>query len=186
MRLEACLLVALVILAGCTEQKPHMAPVEPGAVPARIGCDEGCDRLNLFEKWQPYLSKVVDIHRRQDKCRKVEYVSVSHESDPQSPIFFVSCENAKGDLYNTFYTKTQVDAQVVARSDDVSKKYAYSKCDAELNKHFSKPSQSNVRHGFFMAANGRARVVYDLTVDGRERMANCLVDHDFVEFTVVK
>ncbi len=164
----------------------YLAPISAGAIPSRIGCDVGCDKLNSFEKWQPFLADVVEVHRRQEKCRKVEYVSVSNESDPQNPVFFVGCENANGDLYNTDYTKAQVDSKLIARSDDVSKKDAYSKCDAELYKHFSRQRQSNVRHGFFVSANGRARVVYDLTVDGNERMANCLVGHDFVEFTIVK
>jgi|GEM_PF-1720827 len=165
----------------------HLAPIESGAIPDRIGCDEGCDRLNQFEQWQPYLSKVVEVHRRQEKCKKVVYVGVSHESPVSNPTFFVMCENEKGQSYNTEYTKAEVEAGQVARGDDVTQRYALERCNKELPRYFPGYFEGAVtKRGFSVAANGRARVTYDLRIAGIERLANCLVGHDFVEFTVVK
>jgi len=167
-------------------KEPYLAPIGEGAIPARIGCDEGCDRLNLFERWQPYLHKVVEVHRRQEKCRKVEYVSVSNESSPDDPVFFVMCEDAKGRAYNTEYKRSDVEAGLVARGDDVSQRYALSACEKELPRYFSGYFKGAVtKTGFYVAPNGRAQVFYDLVIAGQPRSGRCLVGHDFVEFTVV-
>jgi len=180
-------LVFCFFVSSCGDSKPHLAPIEPGAVPGRIGCDEGCNKLNLFENWQPYLNKVVEVHRRQEKCKKVEYISVSLDSSPSDPVFVVGCENAKGDLYNTEYTVAQVEKGSVARSDDVSQSYALKMCGQQLPRYFPAYFDGAITHtGYAVSANGRARVTYDLVIAGSERMANCLVGHDFVEFTVVK
>lgn len=165
----------------------HLAPIETGAIPSRIGCDDGCDRLNLFEQWQPYLTKVAELQRRQDKCAKVVYVGVDHSSSVTHPTFFVTCENARRQVYNTEYTKAEVDAGSPARSDDVTQRYAFDVCDKELPRYFAGYFDGAItRRGFFVAANGRARVTYDLRIGGAERRAACLVDHTFVEFTVVQ
>jgi hypothetical protein len=183
--------VLSLVLVGCGESKkevrPHLAPVEPGAIGSRIGCDEGCDKLNKFERWQPYLSKAVEVHRRQPKCKRVEYVSVSLDSDPNNPVFWVMCKNDKGQSYNTFYKKADIDSQSVARSDDVTKAYAIEACRKELPRYFSGYFDGAVtKTGFYVAANGRAQVTYDLVIAGQARAGRCLVDHEFVEFTVVK
>ncbi len=179
-------LVALFLISGCSESNAHQAPIEDGAIPDRIGCEVGCDKLNKFERWQPYLAKAVEVQRRQEKCKKVEYASVDHESDPNNPTFWVMCANAQGNSYNTFYSKAQIDAQAVARGDDVSKSYAFSVCEKELPRYFPGYFKGAVtKTGFYVAPNGRAQVFYDLTIAGQARKARCLVDHEFVEFTVV-
>lgn len=182
-----CTLLAAIALAGCSEAKEHLAPIEDGAIPDRIGCEEGCDKLNKFTAWQPYLSKVAEVQRKQPKCKRVEYVSVDHESDPQNPEFWVTCKNEKGQSYNTFYKKAQVDSQSVARSDDVTKSYALEVCRKELPRYFPGYFDGAVtKTGFYVAANGRAQVTYDLVIGGKQRAGRCLVDHEFVEFTVAK
>lgn len=165
----------------------HLAAIEDGAVPAKIGCDVGCDKLNRFERWQPYLAKVAELHRRQQKCKAIEYVTVDLESSPNNPSFVVMCRNEQGQSYNSFYSKQEVDASQVARSDDVSETVAFSKCDQELPRYFPGYFDGAVtKRGFYVAPNGSVRVTYDLVIAGHQRMANCLVDHKFVEFTVVK
>ncbi|WP_462383388.1 hypothetical protein [Pseudomonas sp. Marseille-QA0892] len=184
----------VVIVKACSSNSepahtaaPYKAPIEAGAIPSRIGCDEGCDKLNKFEQWQPYLSKVAELHREQRKCKKVVYVSVDHESNPSDPEFFVMCENEKGQSYNTFYTRSQVESSQVASSEDVSRSTAFAKCDAELPAYFPNYSKDTpTSRGFYVAPNGVARVTYDLVISGRNRKANCLVGHDFLEFTVVQ
>lgn len=165
----------------------HLAPVESGAIPDRIGCAEGCDNLNRFEKWQPYMSKAVEVHRRQVKCKAVEYVSVDQQSSPDDPTFFVMCRNDKGQSYNTYYTKAQVDAGVADSGADVEQGYALRVCEKELPRYFAGYFSGAVTDkSFYVSANGRARVTYDLVIDGKPRVGSCLVGHDFVEFTVVK
>ncbi len=183
-------LASLSMLSGCGDPKPakpHLAPIEPGAIGDRIGCDEGCTNLNKFEKWQPYLAKAAEVQRRQTKCKSVEYVSVSQESDPDNPEFWVMCKNDKGQSYNTFYKKAQIDSQAVARSDDVSRSFAMDACGKELPRYFAGYFEGAVtKTGFYVAPNGRAQVTYDLVIAGQPRSGRCLVDHEFVEFTVVK
>lgn len=165
----------------------YLAPIAEGAIPLRVGCDVGCDKLNQFERWQPYLARVAELHRKQPKCKMIEYVSVDLDSSPSDPSFFVTCKNQKDQSYNSFYTRQQVDASQVARSDDVSESMAFSKCAEELPRYFPGYFDGAVtKRDFYVAPNGRARVTFDLVIAGRQRMASCLVDHTFVEFTVVK
>lgn len=173
--------------AGGGAGSQHLAPIEPGAVPDRIGCAEGCDNLNRFEKWQPYMSKAVEVHRRQEKCKAVEYVSVDQQSSPESPTFWVMCRNDKGQSYNTYYTKAQIDAGVADSGADVDQGYALRVCEKELPRYFAGYFAGAVTEkSFYVAPNGRARVTYDLVINGKPRVGSCLVGHDFVEFTVVK
>lgn len=172
---------------GTVVSQQHVAPIESGAIPDRIGCDNGCSNLNKFEGWQPYLERVAEVHRRQEKCKLVEDVGVDQFSDPANPVFIVMCKDDKGRSYNTEYSKSQIQSKSVARSDDVTRAYAMEICSKELPRYFSGYFDGAVTGtGFYVAPNGRAQVTYDLLIAGQRRSGRCLVGHDFVEFTVAK
>lgn len=92
--------------------KNHVAPLADGAIPERIGCDDGCDLLNRYEGWQPYLVRVAEVARRDYSCKRVDYVSVSTESVLlDNPKFFVVCDGLNGETYTTQHFKKVVDIQ---------------------------------------------------------------------------
>lgn len=139
----------------------HIAPIAAGAIPEQIGgCDKGCEKSNRFLQWQSYLAPLVEIHRKQSKCASVEWVTVDIDSDPDNPQFYVTCKNNLGHLYNTFYSKSQIDAGKTASSEPVSRAKAVEVCKRELMKLF--PENRIVGQEFYVAPNGSARVTYDI------------------------
>ena len=180
-----------VLLAGCgQESKPaavlHLAPITPGAIPEKIGgCGEGCKKLDKFAQWQPLLAPLVEMHRRQEKCSSVEYAMPDIDSDPVDPKFYVQCKEVRsGQLYNTFYTRTQIEMGTPATSEPVSRVYAEPLCAGQLAEKL--PGATITNQGFYEAPNGSVRLTYDLKVNGVDKKSACLVSHESVEFNVVR
>jgi len=174
-----------VLLAGCgQESKPvvvlHLAPITPGAIPEKIGgCGEGCKKLDKFAKWQPLLAPLVEMHRRQEKCSSVEYAMPDTDSDPADPKFYVQCKEVRsGQLYNTFYTRTQIEMGTPATSEPVSRAYAEPLCAGQL--------AEKLPGATIEAPNGSVRLTYDLKVSGVDKKAACLVSYESVELNVVR
>lgn len=90
---------------------PRLAPIEEGAISRRIGCDNGCERSNAYERFSPYLAWAAERERRDPNCLAVETVSLSLSKSTQSePVFFVTCRgNVIGGAFNTWHTKTELD-----------------------------------------------------------------------------
>lgn len=179
-----------VAVAGCDQTSgtsaPHLAPVTPGAVPDTIGgCGEGCEKTDKFAQWIPLLHPLVEMHRKQEKCASVEYAMPDINSDPADPKFYVQCRDAKsGQLYNTFYTRAQIEAGKPKTSEPVSRAHAESVCAREIANNI--PGGTVTKQGFYEAPNGSVRLTYDLKISGGVKKAACLVSQESVEFSVVQ
>lgn len=178
-------------LAGCGQESkpsavPHFAPIASSAIPEKIGgCGEGCEKLDKFAQWQPLLAPLVEMHRKQEKCASVEYAMPDIASDPADPKFYVQCKDVRnGQLYNTFYTRTQIESGKPTTSEPVSRARAESLCAGQLAGKLPDAKISN--QGFYLAPNGSVRLTYDLKVNGLDKKAACLVSHTSVEFNVVR
>ncbi|MCY1214810.1 hypothetical protein D9M72_266400 [compost metagenome] len=103
-----CVAAIIATTAWLILREEYVAPIADGAIPVRIGCEIGCDRLNLFSSWYSYLYKVAEIKRRDRRCKQVEWVGVDHHSNPRDPVFVVMCGRADGSYFNTEYSLAEV------------------------------------------------------------------------------
>jgi len=106
------------LVSKYNERENHLAPISENAIPDRIGCDVGCEKLNKFSGWQPYLSRVVEVVRRDFKCKRVDYVNVANDSViPDNPEFFVVCDaqysepGKDGKTYTKSFFRKSIDIQ---------------------------------------------------------------------------
>jgi hypothetical protein len=180
-------LVAVDSGGAAKSQQEHIAPIAAGAIPERIGCEEGCDESNKYERWHPYLRKVAEIHRRNEKCQEVEYVSVSTtDGTPDNPVFFVMCADKNDKQFNSFYTKSEVDSGRVKKVINVTNASAYSRCREALDKRFPRVGQGKFAQGIHIYPDGNARVMYDFAFDGVTHQVNCYASHSSVDFEVIR
>jgi hypothetical protein len=106
----AIVFIGAFVFKRTVDVETHIAPIMDGAIPDRIGCDIGCDFLNNFHGWQPYLVRVAEVARRDFSCKRVEYVNISEQDSlVESPRFFVLCAGANGEAHRIRLSKSTVD-----------------------------------------------------------------------------